>query len=72
MRFGCNGLVGAPRAGHVLDRSDLGRRQVLVRTVERRAGLTPYARWNDAPTLALAALALAVGWAGAAARRRRG
>jgi len=48
--------------GLVLQRSALGRRQVLFATVALRRGLTPYDHWGDLPLLALAALALAVGW----------
>lgn len=49
--------------GVVLQRSALGRRQVLFATVAFRRGLTPYDHWGDLPVLALAALALASGWA---------
>ena len=49
--------------GVVLQRSTLGRRQVLFATVALRRGLTPYDHWGDLPVLALAALALAAGWA---------
>jgi apolipoprotein N-acyltransferase len=49
--------------GVVLQRSTLGRRQVLLATVALRRGLTLYDHWGDLPLLALAALALAVGWA---------
>ena len=48
--------------GVVLQRSALGRRQVLFATVALRRGLTLYDHWGDLPLLALAALALAVGW----------
>ena len=49
--------------GVVLQRSTLGRRQVLFATVALRRGLTPYDHWGDLPVLVLAALALAAGWA---------
>ena len=49
--------------GVVLQRSALGRRQVLFATVTLRRGLTPYDHWGDLPVLALAALALVSGWA---------
>ena len=49
--------------GVVLQRSALGRRQVLFATVALRRGLTPYDHWGDLPVLALAALALVSGWA---------
>jgi apolipoprotein N-acyltransferase len=48
--------------GVVLQRSALGRRQVLFATVALRRGLTFYDHWGDLPLLVLAALALAVGW----------
>jgi apolipoprotein N-acyltransferase len=48
--------------GVVLQRSALGRRQVLFATVALRRGLTLYDHWGDLPLLALAALALVVGW----------
>ena len=48
--------------GVVLQRSALGRRQVLFATVGLRRGLTPYDHWGDLPVLALAALALVSGW----------
>jgi apolipoprotein N-acyltransferase len=49
--------------GVVLQRSTLGRRQVLFATVALRRGLTPYDHWGDLPVLVLAALALIAGWA---------
>jgi apolipoprotein N-acyltransferase len=49
--------------GVVVQRSALGRRQVLFATVALRRGLTPYDHWGDLPVLALAALALVSGWA---------
>ena len=49
--------------GVVVQRSALGRRQVLFGTVALRSGFTPYDRWGDLPVLVLAALALVVGWA---------
>jgi apolipoprotein N-acyltransferase len=48
--------------GDVVERSVLGRRQVLTATVALRRGLTPYDHWGDAPVLVLAALALGAGW----------
>ena len=48
--------------GNVLQRSVLGRRQVLLATVDLRTGRTLYGRWGDLPVLALSALALAAGW----------
>jgi apolipoprotein N-acyltransferase len=48
--------------GDVVERSVLGRRQVLTATVALRRGLTPYDHWGDIPVLVLAALALAAGW----------
>lgn len=54
--------------GRVLERSTLGRRQVLQRAVTMRSGRTLYVRAGDAPVLALAAAAVAAAWI--AARRR--
>jgi apolipoprotein N-acyltransferase len=48
--------------GVVLQRSTLGRRQVLFATVALRRGLTPYDHWGDLPMLVVAALALVAGW----------
>ncbi|MFZ0251267.1 MAG: apolipoprotein N-acyltransferase [Acidimicrobiales bacterium] len=48
--------------GVVLQRSDLGRRQVLFASVALRRGFTPYDHWGDLPVLVLAVLALAAGW----------
>ena len=48
--------------GVVLQRSALGRRQVLFATVALRRGLTPYDHWGDLPVLVLAGLALVAGW----------
>lgn len=70
-------LVAAPTgpsaivdaAGTVLARSELERPAVLEQTVQRRGGLTPYARLGDTPAAAVAAgLVIA---AGAMANRRR-
>lgn len=55
--------------GAVLERSVLGRRQVLLATVALRRGRTLYERFGDLPVLVLAALALAAGWLAAARRR---
>jgi apolipoprotein N-acyltransferase len=49
--------------GVVVDRSVLGRRQVLTATVALRRGMTPYDHWGDLPVLILSGLALAAGWA---------
>jgi apolipoprotein N-acyltransferase len=48
--------------GEVLQRSILGRRQILTATVSLRRGFTPYDHWGDLPVLVLAALSLLVGW----------
>jgi apolipoprotein N-acyltransferase len=48
--------------GEVLARSALGTRQVITGTVGLRRGLTPYDHWGDLPVLALALLALVLGW----------
>jgi len=49
--------------GVVVERSILGRRQVLVATVALRRGMTPYDHWGDLPVLILSAVALGAGWA---------
>ena len=49
--------------GVVVQRSALGKRQVLFGTVTLRSGFTPYDHWGDLPVLVLAALALVAGWA---------
>jgi apolipoprotein N-acyltransferase len=49
--------------GVVVQRSALGRRQVLFATVALRRGMTPYDHWGDLPVLLLSALALVAGWA---------
>ncbi len=48
--------------GVVVERSDLGTRQVLTATVALRRGFTPYDHWGDLPVLVLALLVLAAGW----------
>jgi apolipoprotein N-acyltransferase len=55
-------VVVTPR-GVVLQRSALGRRQVLFATVAFRRGFTLYDDWGDLPVLLLAALAVVAGWA---------
>ena len=54
--------------GDVRERSDLGRRQVLTATVERRRGDTLYTKLGDGPFIVVAAVALLL----TARRRRRG
>lgn len=46
--------------GVLVDRTVLGRQQVLHASVALRSGLTPYGRTGDAPVLALSGLALVV------------
>jgi apolipoprotein N-acyltransferase len=58
--------------GVLLQRSVLGRRQVLFADLPRRTGLTLYVRYGDVPVFALIVLALLVGWATGLGRRRRG
>lgn len=48
--------------GNVLQRSVLGRRQVLLATVGLRTGRTVFARFGDLPVLVPAGLALMIGW----------
>jgi apolipoprotein N-acyltransferase len=57
--------------GGLLDRSTLGRQQVLQRPVALRQGRTIYNRTGDGPMVLLAALALAIGWAWMWRRRGR-
>jgi apolipoprotein N-acyltransferase len=47
--------------GVVVQRSALGRRQVLFATVALRSGFTPYDHWGDLPVLVLALVALLAG-----------
>ncbi len=49
--------------GAVVERSTLGKRQVLMATVALRRGMTPYDHWGDLPVLVLSAIALGAGWA---------
>jgi apolipoprotein N-acyltransferase len=56
--------------GDVRERSDLGRRQVLLATVGLRDGRTLYQVLGDWPLLLLTALALAGGWLWSAFRSR--
>jgi len=55
--------------GTVLQRSVLGKRQVLVGSVRLRRGLTLYAHLGNAPVLLAAALCLVAGWAWTLRRR---
>jgi apolipoprotein N-acyltransferase len=48
--------------GRVRSHSDLGRRQVLTATVDRRTGRTVYGRLGDGPLVAAALAALAAAW----------
>ena len=57
--------------GAVVERSALGRRQVLRATVALRTGRTIYAQLGDLPVLVLAALALGAGITGSALGERR-
>ena len=56
--------------GDVLQRTDLGRRQVLLATVGLRTGRTVYERTGDWPVLVLAGLAVLAGWLLAVRRRQ--
>jgi len=59
--------------GTVLQRTDLGKRQVLVATVALRDGRTVYQRVGDLPVLVLAAVGVVAGWAvSTLGGRRRG
>lgn len=57
--------------GTVMAQSDLGRRQVLLATIQVRDGATPYTRLGDGPFVVVAAVALVAAWAVDARRRRR-
>ncbi len=57
---GLSGII-APD-GTVVEQSDLGDRQILLGTVERRVGDTPYTSLGDGPFVVVAALALAGAW----------
>ncbi len=58
--------------GHIRSSSRIGSRTVITATIRLRHALTPYVRFNDVPALAIASLALMVGWlAGGLAQRRR-
>ncbi len=57
--------------GVIEARSEIGARQVVFATLDRRSGTTLYVRFGDLPVLLLAAVALAAGW-WLAARRRGG
>jgi apolipoprotein N-acyltransferase len=57
--------------GTLLQRSVLGRQQVILATLSRRGGWTLYVRYGDTPALGLAAVALAGGWFLAGRRDRR-
>jgi apolipoprotein N-acyltransferase len=64
------GLSGVIRPdGTVVQQSDLGAREVLLATVQRRVGDTPYTRLGDGPFVVSAAIALAAAWV--LDRRRR-
>lgn len=56
--------------GVLLQRSVLGRPQVILATLHRRTGWTIYVRFGDLPVLVLAGVALVLGWL--VARRRSG
>lgn len=58
--------------GRVIERTTLERREALVEAIQRRSGLTPYARFNDVPALLLAGLSLGMGFLRSGRRRRDG
>ncbi len=55
--------VVVDQRGRVLDRSVLGRRQLLTATVPLRRGFTPYDHLGDLPFLLLAGVGLVAAWA---------
>ncbi|HEV3131663.1 MAG TPA: apolipoprotein N-acyltransferase [Acidimicrobiales bacterium] len=57
--------------GTLLQRSVLGRQQVILAALSRRSGWTLYVRYGDTPPLGLAVAALAGGWVVAGRRDRR-
>lgn len=77
LETGRNVLLAAPTgpsaivdaAGVVLARSELERPAVLGQTVQRRDGLTPYARFGDMPAAAVAVGLAIAGWALSRTRR---
>lgn len=76
--FGRTVLLAAPTGysavvqpdGEVTALSELGEQTLLRRDVPLRSGMTPYARLDDAPTVTLAVLALALAPLTHAVRRR--
>ena len=64
---GLSAVVDA--GGTVVERSVLGRRQVLEATVALRTGTTLYERFGDLPVLVLSAVALVLAWVAATRRR---
>ena len=63
-------MVMAPN-GEIVIRSAIQQRTALQATIVLRHGLTPYARWNDLPTLVLFAALGVLGWT-VAVRERSG
>ena len=59
---GYTAVIGA--GGSVRARTDLGPRRVLVATVARRSGRTPYLRTGDGPLLAVSLLLGLAAWLG--------
>ena len=57
---GLSAVVGPD--GTVVEQTDLGAREVLPATVERRVGDTPYTRLGDGPLVVGAAAVLAAAW----------
>jgi apolipoprotein N-acyltransferase len=57
--------------GQLLNRSTLGKQQVILATVDRRTGETLYVRYGDAPILVLAGAALLGSWVLAVLADRR-
>jgi apolipoprotein N-acyltransferase len=57
--------------GQLLNRSTLGKQQVILATLDRRTGETLYVRYGDDPILVLAGAALLGSWVLAALADRR-
>ncbi|MGI8492257.1 MAG: apolipoprotein N-acyltransferase, partial [Acidimicrobiales bacterium] len=64
---GYSAVVSA--SGNVVERSTLGRRQLVAAMVALRVGQTTYVRYGDLPPLVIGSMALVLGWARPFSRR---